>query len=59
MTRLPFPVRSLVALAACKPQLAGTPAEPWTLDEVRPNTADGIRILVLHDMEGLSGRSDP
>src|SRR5512139_2905013 len=32
---------------------------PWTLSTVTPDTTDGIRILVLHDMEGLSGQSDP
>lgn len=55
------------ALAACAPDTpggspAGTPAPPaapWTLEAVSPDTADGIRILVLHDMEGLSGQSDP
>lgn len=26
---------------------------------MRPDTSDGLRILVLHDMEGLSGQSDP
>lgn len=35
------------------------PAEPWTLQAVTPDTSDGIRVLVLHDMEGLSGQSDP
>ncbi|MHB1328978.1 MAG: M55 family metallopeptidase [Gemmatimonadales bacterium] len=32
---------------------------PWTLETVQADTTDGIRILVLHDMEGLSGQSDP
>ena len=35
------------------------PAEPWTLEAVRPDATNGIRILVLHDMEGLSGQSNP
>jgi D-amino peptidase len=35
------------------------PPEPWTITEVRPDTADGLRILLLHDMEGLAGQSDP
>ncbi len=55
------------ALAACAPDstpdtaaVAPTrPAEPWTLESVTPDTSDGIRILILHDMEGLSGQSDP
>ncbi|MGQ0539927.1 MAG: M55 family metallopeptidase, partial [Gemmatimonadaceae bacterium] len=34
-------------------------SEPWTLQDVRPDTTDGVRILVLHDMEGLAGQSDP
>ncbi len=49
----------------CAPQVAAPPGssspsrEPWTLESVTPDTTDGIRILVLHDMEGLSGQSDP
>jgi hypothetical protein len=50
---------ALAALSACQLQRTGSPSEPWALEEVRPNTSDGIRILVLHDMEGLSGQSDP
>ena len=34
-------------------------AEPWTLEDVTANTADGIRVLIIHDMEGLSGQDDP
>jgi D-amino peptidase len=58
----------LLLLAACSPSSSAPPAaqgpttpprEPWTLEAVTPDTADGIRILVLHDMEGLSGQSDP
>jgi D-amino peptidase len=56
-----------LALAACAPAeapeatgtTAAAPAEPWTLADVVPDTTDGLRILVLHDMEGLSGQSDP
>lgn len=60
--------RSLLAaagavLAACSPPTpASEPiaagAAPWSLEGVIPDTSDGIRILVLHDMEGLSGQSD-
>ena len=32
--------------------------EPWTVENARVDTADGLRVLVLHDMEGLSGQSD-
>ena len=34
-------------------------AEPWTLEDVTPDTGDGIRVLIIHDMEGLSGQDDP
>lgn len=34
------------------------PAEPWTLEPAAP-PANGIRVLIIHDMEGLSGQSDP
>lgn len=51
------------ALTGCQSQSSplpsSGPAEPWTLEAVRPDTSDGIRILVLHDMEGLSGQSNP
>lgn len=36
-----------------------TPAEPWTLAPVRGDTTDGVRILVVHDMEGLAGQTNP
>ena len=52
----------LLTVAACSapaPQTATVPGAPWTLEAVAPDTSDGIRILVLHDMEGLSGQSDP
>jgi D-amino peptidase len=50
----------LLALIACTPQPQPSVAtEAWTLQDVRPDTSDGIRVLVLHDMEGLSGQSDP
>jgi D-amino peptidase len=38
---------------------AASPSEPWTLEAVAPDTTDGIRVLVIHDMEGLSGQSNP
>ncbi len=37
----------------------GMPATAWTLQDYVPHTDDGIRILIIHDMEGLSGQSDP
>ncbi len=33
--------------------------DPWTLTEPAPNDDGELRVLVLHDMEGLSGQSDP
>ncbi len=33
-------------------------AEPWTLTDAAADTSDGLRVLVLHDMEGLSGEDD-
>ena len=38
---------------------AQAPAEAWTLEDVAPDTGDGIRVLIVHDMEGLSGQDDP
>ncbi len=32
--------------------------EPWQIVDADPDTVDGIRVLVLHDMEGLSGQDD-
>lgn len=32
--------------------------EPWEVVETHPDITDGIRVLVLHDMEGLSGQDD-
>ncbi len=50
----------LLALGGCsasdRPQ--GTD-EPWILIDAAPDTTDGIRVLVLHDMEGLAGQDDP
>lgn len=51
---------SLVACAPSSTTSSGSSSgAPWTLEAVRADTTDGIRILVLHDMEGLSGQSDP
>ena len=33
--------------------------EAWRTVPARADTEDGIRVLVLHDMEGLSGQDDP
>ena len=61
------PIPLLLLLAACSPAAApvadqspaAPPSEPWTLEAVTPDTSDGIRVLVIHDMEGLSGQTDP
>lgn len=51
---------------ACEPRTAdqgatarASPGVPWTIENAQVNVDDGIRILVLHDMEGLSGQDDP
>ncbi|MBX3146511.1 MAG: M55 family metallopeptidase [Gemmatimonadales bacterium] len=49
----------LVACAPSSPSSSGSSGAPWNLETVRADTTDGIRILVLHDMEGLSGQTDP
>jgi D-amino peptidase len=52
----------LALLYACSPAPApetDVASEAWTLTDVRADTSNGLRILVLHDMEGLSGQSDP
>lgn len=45
--------------AACASPGDESPAEPWTLSTVRADTTDGVRVLVVHDMEGLSGQTEP
>ncbi|MDH3733011.1 MAG: M55 family metallopeptidase [Gemmatimonadota bacterium] len=35
------------------------PEGAWTLADNQPNTEDGLRVLIIHDMEGLSGQDDP
>lgn len=60
-------IAALLVLAACSPAAApvaektaaAPPSEPWTLEAVTPDTTDGIRVLVIHDMEGLSGQDNP
>ena len=51
----------VVSVSACG-QADGSnamPATPWTLEDNAPNADDGIRVLIIHDMEGLSGQDDP
>jgi len=41
------------------PAQAAMPSTPWSLEDVSPRTDGGTRILIIHDMEGLSGQDDP
>ena len=36
-----------------------TPSEPWALEDVQIDAGGGVRVLVVHDMEGLAGQDDP
>ncbi len=52
-------VSAAVLISGCQsgtPQLPGS--EPWHLEDTSSETADGISVLLLHDMEGLSGQSE-
>ncbi|MFV1987922.1 MAG: M55 family metallopeptidase [Gemmatimonadota bacterium] len=35
------------------------PTTPWSIEDVPASTDGGTRILIIHDMEGLSGQDDP
>lgn len=35
------------------------PATPWELAAVERSSEDAVRVLIIHDMEGLAGQSDP
>lgn len=50
----------LVATGACQDgnQPLVMPSQPWLLENARPPEG-GIRILIIHDMEGLSEQDDP
>jgi D-amino peptidase len=62
-----FPASVLVLATACttapetpaEPVVHAMPASPWTLEDVAAVSGDGIRVLIIHDMEGLSGQDDP
>jgi D-amino peptidase len=52
--------------SACEPRAAdesppdrASTGAPWVIEDAPVDSEDGIRILVLHDMEGLSGQDDP
>lgn len=51
---------STVYLFACKQtdKNQSTVSRSWDLIDFHPEISDGIKILVLHDMEGLSGQDD-
>ena len=51
----------VVSVSACG-QTDGTeamPATPWTVEDNAPETAERIRVIIIHDMEGLAGQTDP
>ena len=58
---------ALIVLAGCEatPESSSAdgppvrPTTPWTVRDYEPSPDDGIRVLVIHDMEGLSGQDDP
>ena len=47
------------AAASDAPASSLTPAEPWTLTDPAPDEDGVTRVLIYHDMEGLSGQDDP
>ncbi len=50
----------VLIIGACEDPDAMTPVgEPRVLEEPAPAHPDGPRVLVYHDMEGLSGQDDP
>ncbi len=59
----PLGALCLAAVLACQqssaPGTESMPSTPWSLEDYAPQANDGLRILVIHDMEGLSGQSDP
>ena len=51
-----------LVIAACQSQSGESGAsasEPWRVEDAKVDASDGIRVLVLHDMEGLAGQDDP
>ncbi|HXV61053.1 MAG TPA: M55 family metallopeptidase [Vicinamibacteria bacterium] len=53
----------LALVIACReapePEPIVMPETPWSLSDSQPQVDDGIRVLIIHDMEGLSGQDDP
>lgn len=62
MSKIVFGIILVSAVSACRPS-AEMPerasAEPWTLEAYRPASEGRVRVLIIHDMEGLSGQDDP
>ncbi|MDT9600282.1 M55 family metallopeptidase [Sphingosinicella rhizophila] len=62
MTFRTLHLAAAAALAALVPSVAApaqTPPAPWTISPAKVDRADSIKILVLYDMEGLSGVDNP
>lgn len=59
--RAAFSFGLLGGLLACQAaeQVASMPTTAWTLADYTPRSENGIRVLIIHDMEGLAGQSDP
>ncbi len=47
------------ALACDAPETILADAEPWIFADAAPDTDGVTRVLIYHDMEGLSGQDDP
>ncbi len=50
---------AMVVVACQGGERTEMPAVPWTEEAYAPRTDDSIRVLIIHDMEGLAGQSDP
>lgn len=57
----PALVGIIAVAAACEaaPGESAMPSTPWSIEDYQPQADDGIRVLIIHDMEGLSGQDDP
>lgn len=61
MSRVVLAAALAASWLACGPEgeQQTPPPEPWSVEAYRPTPEDGLRVLVIHDMEGLSGQNDP
>lgn len=56
-----------LVVASCQPvtDSAGEPSDrtmpdtPWSVEDVAARSDNEIRVLIIHDMEGLAGQDDP